>query len=137
MGKKVILSGLLAGFLMLIVGFAVSFVFQIFFPELMGEYTSKIFRPWTDPLMMLYFLHPFLMGVVFAWAWDLTKVKFKGTVWQRGFNFGVFVWAIAVFPGMFITYSSFMVSLTMIISWTVMGFVNAIVAGWVFAKLNK
>jgi uncharacterized membrane protein YraQ (UPF0718 family) len=38
---------------------------------------------------------------------------------------------------MLITYSSFVVSLLMIISWLVMGLVNGIVAGWIFAKLNK
>lgn len=137
MGKKIILSGLLAGVLMLIAGFAVSFIFGLIFPGLQTEYMSGVFRPWTDPLMMLYFLFPFVTGLVFAWAWDLTKRNFKGTLWQRGAKFGMFIWVVCSIPGMLITYSSFVVSLTMIFSWLVMGLVNGIVAGWIFARFNK
>jgi membrane protease YdiL (CAAX protease family) len=137
MGKRIIWPGLLAGLLMLIIGFIVSWIFGLIFPGLMAEYESGIFRAWEDPLMMLYFLYPFVLGVCYAWVWGLSKDKFKGTVWQRGAKFGLFLWIVFSIPGMLITYSSFVVSLLMIISWLVMGLVNGIVAGWIFAKLNK
>ncbi|MBU0907108.1 MAG: hypothetical protein KKE05_03025 [Nanoarchaeota archaeon] len=135
--KKIILPGLLAGLLMLIVGFVVSWVFGLIFPGLNAEYASGIFRAWQDPIMMLYFLYPFVLGICFAGVWGLSKGKFKGTLWQRGAKFGLFVWAVFSIPGMLVTYSSFVVSLTMIFSWLVMGLANGVVAGWVFAKMNR
>ncbi|HCC60054.1 MAG: hypothetical protein A2402_01385 [Candidatus Staskawiczbacteria bacterium RIFOXYC1_FULL_37_43] len=135
--KKVIVSGLLAGLVIFIASMLASKIFGVIFPWLDAEYQNEsIFRPWTDPLMLLYFAYPFLLGIILAWFWQKTKSIFGENI-KGGVNFGVVYWAITSIPGMFITYSSFQVSLLMIISWSVAGLIGAVLAGIVFVKLDS
>ena len=55
----------------------------------------------------------------------------------KGATFGLVMWLIATVPGMVASYSSFPLSILTIISWTIGGLANAIVAGFVFAKLDS
>ena len=78
-----------------------------------------------------------ILGIVLAWIWDKTKSLVEGkTAIERAYKFGLAYWVIAGIPGMFITYSSFQVSLAMIVTWSFSGLVEAVVAGWIFAKKN-
>lgn len=136
--KKIFWTGLLAGVVITIVGMAVGYVFKLIFPALNAEFMSGLYRPWSDPLMQAYFAYPFILGWALAWAWNKTRPLFTcGSFWCRGASFGLAYWVVASIPGMFITYSSFYVSLPMIISWTVGGLLSAICAGWVFARFNN
>jgi hypothetical protein len=135
--KKIIWPGILAGIAMLVIGMAVSYLFMIL-PSVAADYSnSSIMRSWSDPLMSLFFLYPFVLGIALAWVWNRTKNLFKGNTWKRGLKFGFAYLIIATIPGMLISYSSFPLSLWTIISWIVSGFVNAVVAGLIFAKMNK
>jgi hypothetical protein len=133
--RKIVGPGLLAGLLMLIVGMVLNIAIEKMIPGIMAEYkTPGLFRPWTDPLMQIYFAYPFILGLALAYAWD----KIKGCLGENkvwAFVWGLFL--VATLPGMFITYSSFQVSLAMVLSWTICGIVNVLVAGLVFAKMNS
>jgi len=137
MTKKFILSGLVIGLINFIASMLVSQIFKIVFPAINAEYTNfNLFRPAQDPLMLLFFVYPFLLGIIFAWFWDKTKNVF-GTDMKGGINFGFTYFIIATIPGMFITYASMPYSLIMIVSWLVGGLVNAVLAGIILVKLNK
>ncbi len=136
--KKVILPGILAGVLMLIIGMGVSYLFNFIFPSVAAEYNNiALFRPWSDPLMQIYFAYPFLLGIILAWAWDKSKSLFKGGQGKRAVNFGLAYFLIAGIPGMFITYSSFQLSFLIIFTWLISGLINGIIAGLVFVKMNR
>ena len=123
-------KGLIAGVAILVVGFGLSWILQQIFPSLKNEFeNTAIFRPWDDPLMMGFFLHPFILGVVLAYLWD--KVKAKDPL-----EFAKLYFVIATIPGMFISLVSFQLSFLMIISWTGAGFLEALVAGYVFTKVK-
>jgi hypothetical protein len=137
--KKIVWPGILAGVAILIVEiFITTNLFYFLFPSMVSEYKNiSIFRPWNDPLMSLYFLYPFLLGLVLAWFWNKTKNLFKGKeILKRGLRFAWTYFIIAGLPGMFITYSSFQLSWAIVLSWTVGGFIDAFIAGWIFAKMN-
>lgn len=137
--KKIFLPGLIAGIAMLVANMLLNQLVHYLFPAIVAEYENPgLFRPWSDPLMSLFFLHPFLLGFILAWVWNKIKSLFvSGSVWQKGARFGFAIWLISSIPGMFISYSSFPVSLGMISSWLLSGLINAIIAGWIFAKMNK
>lgn len=137
--KKVFLPGLVAGIAMLIVSMLVNQFVNMFVPSVAAEYVNPaLFRPWSDPLMSLFFLHPFVLGFILAWVWNKVKTLFiAGSVWQKGARFGLVVWLVASIPGMLISYSSFPVSLAMISSWLISGLISVVVAGCIFAKMNK
>lgn len=131
--KKIILPGLSLGVIMLIVGMVVNYLFMLI-PSVSADYSSGFMRSWSDPLMMLFFLYPFVLGLVFAWLWAKTKESFKGKM--RGCYFGWLLFFLTTVPGMFVTYTSFNLSFLTILSWTVSGLINAKIAGFFLAKFN-
>lgn len=134
--KKIILPGIVSGIVTLILGMGVSYFFKLC-PAVAADYLNpNLIRSWQDPLMSLFFFHPFIQGIILAWAWNRSKTLFQGTWTDRGIKFGFVIWFIASVPGMFISYSSFPLSLTTIISWTVSGLINGIASGIIFAKMN-
>ena len=135
--KKIILSGLLTGLVLFLASQIVSQIFGIIFPSINAEYQNpNLFRSFKDPLMLLFFVHPFLVGVLLAWFWNKTKIIF-GENMRGGIKFGLSYWVIATIPGMFATYSSMPYSLVIVMSWLVSGLVEALLAGIILSKLNK
>lgn len=135
---KKFLIGLSVGAVMLIAGMIVGQIFQLLIPEMKMEYQNpNLFRPWSDPLMSLMFVEPFLLGFIFVWLWEKTKTVINGdTQLERGLKFGLIYWAVT-FPGMIMSYSSFPVSFTLVLSWTLSGLIQAICAGILLSKWMK
>lgn len=131
-------NGLIAGVVIFLLGFLVTWLVEIIFPGIAKEYQNPaIFRPWEDPLMLAFFAYPFIFGVVSAYLWELLKGHLKGTPVNKALEFGKIYFIIATIPGMFITYTSFKLSLALVLLWTASGFLDAFIAGFVFTKLNK
>ena len=135
---KVLISGVAAGVCVLAFSVAFSMVFGMVFPGVAQEYVSAVFRPWSDPLMSLFFLYPFVLGLALAWAWPKVNAALHGkSEIEKGAKFGFGYWVVAGIPGMLMSYSSFNVSLLMVLGWSVAGLAEAMIAGIVIAKLQK
>jgi hypothetical protein len=135
---KTIKIGLIAGILILIGSVLYGIVGNILFPGIEKEYqNTSLFRPWSDPRMIAFFLHPFLLGVVLSFAWrKFHHVIHAETPTKKGVKFGMAYFFVAVIPGMFISYMSFQVSLLMVLSWTINGLIEGVLAGLTFVYLN-
>jgi len=137
MFKKIVLSGLLAGIIMLAVGMSISAIMAAIVPSLKPQYSNtRLFRSMDDPIMALYFVHPFFLGIVLAWIWSTIKAVFSGKsdtsrVWQ----FAIGYWLVSL-SGMLISYSTFQVSFLMVASWTIAIFIESIVVAYLFTKIN-
>jgi hypothetical protein len=135
--KKVVWPGIVSGLGMVIIGWIISSIINLIFPALVIEYQNiAIFRPWSDPLMSLYFVAPFVLGIVLAAVWNKVKMHFSGSVFKRGANFGLFYWLVSI-AGMVISYGTFQISLMMTISWTITGLFQAIIAGIIIVSMNS
>ena len=136
--KKIVVPGLIAGAVMLIVGMILNWLWGVLFPSISSEYqNTAIFRPFTDPLMSYIFIHPFVVGLILAWVWDKTKGLFRQRdVFWRCCQFATAYWVVTI-PGMLISYSSFQVSLMLIITWSLTILGQVIAAGYVFAKMER
>ena len=123
-------KGLLAGLANLVVGLGINQLVGVLLPAVASQYqNTAMFRPWSDPLMTVYFAYPFILGLVAAYLWDKVGKP-------KPLEFAKFYFIIATIPGMFITYTSFQISLMMVLLWAVTGFVQAWVAAWVFTKVK-
>lgn len=131
--KKIIWPGLLFGVIALIVNLIVSYLFMLI-PSVSADYSSGVMRSLQDPLMMVFFLYPFILGIVFAWLWNTTKGSFRGK-W-RACSFGWMLFCLTTIPGMFITYTSFNLSFLTILGWTVSGLITAKIAGFLLVWMN-
>lgn len=135
--KKIIWPGIIAGAINLILALAVSYLF-IRFPQVAADYNNqKLIRPWADPLMSVFFLYPFLFGIILAWAWNKTKSLFNGSQTLRAGKFGLSIFLITSIPGMFVSYTTFPLAFLTILSWLLSGLIVSIVAGLVFVKMNR
>lgn len=138
MVKDILVPGLAAGIVMLIAFMAVGWVFNMIFPGLQSEYYNPMFRPWSDPLMMYMYVHPFIVGIIMAAVYSKVKKLVKGKNWyEKGMRYGFYWWIVYGIPGMLMTVSTFTVSIPMVVSWTVAGLIEYMLAGKVLAKMMK
>jgi membrane protease YdiL (CAAX protease family) len=136
--QKIFWTGLVVGIAMTIVNTLLNGLMNVLFPAMQEAYMNNpVFRPWDDPLMMLFFAYPLVLGFALAWVWDKTKQLFSGSACQKGFHFGLIYFFVLGLPMFLINVSSFNLPIGIIFSWSVMGVVNGIVAGMVLAKINK
>lgn len=136
--KKIIYFGVVSGVAMLILSVILGFVFKTVFPNIAAEYNNmSIFRPYSDPLMSLFFLQPFVLGIALAWLWPIVKPAFKGGKLSRGVRLGLIYFVVGTIPGMYATLTSFQLSWQIVLSWTLAGLIEAGAAGIIFAHLDK
>ena len=137
--KKVLISGLVAGLIILLVGIILGPAFSVVFPALNAEYSdTNLFRPFSDPLFLsIYLVHPFVVGILLSWLWSKTKSIIKGEdSYKKGIRFGFMYWVIMLL-GLALSYASSPISLLMIISWSVIVLTQALCAGLIYTKMNK
>lgn len=136
--KKVLIPGILAGATMFVMSLLMGPVTHFLFPSVQAEYQNPaLFRAWSDPLMSLYFLQPFMVGLILAWVWDKTKGLFKkNDRCPKGLSFALIYW-VTTLPGMFMSFSSFPISLAMVITWSLSILAQALVAGVILTKFNQ
>lgn len=136
--KKLVLSGLLAGFVMLLVCIGLSSFVMKFCPTLMSQYNNtSLYRSMKDPIAMLFIFHPFALAMILAFIWDKTKKIFTAKSFlSRGIQFGI-VYFITVIPGLFISYVTSPYSIEMVFSWTISVLLGALAAGVCFEKVNS
>jgi hypothetical protein len=133
--KKIILSGLLAGMVLLILSIGGLYATIWFFPGVAVQYYDPAFDTQAGRYM-IYFAHPFVIALALAWFWDRFKGVLTGGFLTKGIEFGLVYALIAIFPVMWLIYSAMSVSLAMVATWWVFGLLQGLFAGLVFEKLN-
>lgn len=138
LSKKHISWGLLAGILMIVVGFIVNFIFAWIFPSFQEIYLdTHIFVDMTTPRSMLFWLYALVLGIGLAWLYDMVKKQLDKKPCKAGLQFAWIFFVINGIPMFLINVSSFNLPVAMIFSWTIMSFLNGWVAGCLFAKKLK
>jgi len=133
--KKIIISGLTAGVILLILSILGLYATIWFFPTVAAQYYNPSFDNQSGRYM-LYYAHPFVIGLALAWFWDRFKGALKGSFLTRGIEFGLIYALVAIFPSMWLTYSALSVSLPMVATWLTFGLLQGLIAGLVFGKAN-
>lgn len=133
--KKILISGLIAGVILFIISYGGLYLAIRFFPTLFIEYNGPLFNS-DGSRDVLFYMHAFIISLALSWFWDRFKLLFKGHSLLRGLEFGFVYAIIALLPIMWISYSALDITLAIVISWFLYGFIQAIIAGVVFAKIN-
>ncbi len=131
--KKLIGIGILAGVLMALAGFAVNYVFELIYPSFKAIYSNTdIFIGWDDPRMNFFWLYPITLGIALAWLYGMLPKKAK-----EPFAFAGIYFFVGALPAFFINVGSFNLPVMMIASWSIMSYVNGLIAGLLFKKMLK
>jgi hypothetical protein len=133
--KKILIPGILTGIFLLISSFIALFLTIKLFPSLAWEYFGPTFN--TDGSRdILFYIHPFLLGLALAWFWNRVKEIFTGNSIAKALEFSLIYAAIATIPTMWITFSAINISLEMVLTWILYGLFQALVAGSILSRLN-
>lgn len=133
--KKVLISGLIAGFVLFILSYGGLYVGIMLFPTLFIEYNNPLFNS-DGSRDLLFYLHAFVFSMALSWFWHRFKELFSGPLVLRGLEFGAVYSLVALLPVMWITFSSLDITLIIVLTWFFYGMMQAIVAGLIFAATN-
>ena len=133
--KKIIVSGLIAGVVLLIFSVAGLYLTIWFFPNLALQYYDPAFNN-EGHRYLIYFIHPFIISQGLSWFWDRFKEKLTGSYIALGIEFGLVYVIIAIIPMMCLIYSALSISTTMVATWLVFGLLQGTISGLLFEKIN-
>ena len=133
--KKVLISGAIAGIILFLVSIVSLYVTIFLLPNLALQYYNPAFKS-TSSGSIMYFIHPFIISFALAWFWDRFKGQLGKSFWIKDLEFGIIYSLVAVLPGMWLIYSAMSVSFEQVLTWFAYGFVQAVIAGVVFARFN-
>jgi len=102
--KRVLVGGIAAGIVIFAVSFVADLVIAAIFPY--DIFSLGGMRAKQDPLMVLFFLHPWVLGFAMAAAFEKFRGCFRSKGLCRGKAFGIYVWLLAGLPSAFIVYTS-------------------------------
>jgi hypothetical protein len=133
--RRILIPAVVSGLVLLGLGYIILYATIYALPGLVEEYYDPIFWPGSDRAV-LFFAHPFVLSFALAWLWDRFNKEVTGPWLLRGLKFGLVYGLIATLPSMWITFSAIAVSLSMVLTWFAYGLMQAVVCGFILAKLN-
>lgn len=133
--KKILISGLTAGAVLLVLSILMLNVAIVMFPKTFDEYYNETFNN-NGQRDIFFYIHPFILSLGLAWFWQRFKGMFKGNFILKGLELGVVFAIVAILPTMWITYSAIAVSFIVVGTWFLYGVVQTCIAGIIFGKMN-
>lgn len=133
--KKILISGLVAGIVLLIFSVAALYLTILLFPAMALQYYNPAFQS-GNSRDILYYIHPFVLSLMLAWFWERFKGVLTGGFTMRGIEFGLIYSLVATLPAMWIIFSAMSVTFAMVLMWFVYGLLQSIIAGLICEKIN-
>ena len=133
--RKIFISGSITGVILVIFSFVALYATILLLPNVALEYYDSAFRS-NGAGTILYYFHPFILALALAWFWDRFKGVFKGNFMMRGIEFGMVYLVVATLPAMWMIYSAMSVTIIVVLTWLAYGFIQAVIAGLIFERLN-
>jgi hypothetical protein len=133
--KTIVVSGIVAGIVVLALSMIVSTATQALFDY--NVMTLVGMRSVNDPIGMLFFLHPFVVGLAMAILHDFTKKSFTGTAFRKGTVLGLLGWIVYGIPSAFIVFSSMDYPIGFTVNSVIGSLLYMLGAGITITKLSK
>jgi hypothetical protein len=133
--KTIVVSGIVAGIVVLVLSMIVSTTTQAVFAYNVLTLTGM--RSVNDPVSILFFLHPFVVGLAMAILYDFAKKSFTGTAMRKGVVLGLLGWTVYGIPSAFIVFSSMDYPIGLAVNSVIGSLVYMLGAGITIAKLSK
>ena len=133
--KTIVISGIVAGIVILALSMLISTATQAFFDYNVLALAGM--RSVNDPVSMLFFLHPFVVGLAMAILYDFAKKSFTGTVIRKGIVLGLLGWIVYGIPSAFIVFSSMDYPIGFTVNSVIGSLVYMLGAGITITRLSK
>jgi hypothetical protein len=103
-GKKILVGGILAGIVIEVISLSFSWLTQWIWKYDMLELGGM--RTTDDPLMVFFFIHPWVLGFALAFVYSHFEKSIKGDYFHKGAIFGLLMWIVIAIPNAVIVFSS-------------------------------
>ena len=133
--KRIFISGGVTGLVLVIFSIVALYSTIWLLPGIAIEYYDSAFRS-NGRGAVLYYIHPFILSLALAWFWERFKGVFTGNYVMRGIEFGLVYLIVSTLPAMWMIYSAMSVTLVIVLTWLAYGFIQAVIAGLIFERLN-
>jgi len=133
--KNILFSGFASGLVIFAVWMAVSMLIQLVAPYdvlALGGMRAK-----EDPVMLLFLLHPWVIGFALAVVYQQVAGALTGTGTQKGVKFGLLMWLVSSLPSAFIVFTSMDYPPAFTVSSVVSSLISMPLAGAATAKLME
>lgn len=128
--RSLIIPGLVGGFILLVISFAADMVTQFVAPYSILQVPGM--RSISDPVMMLYFVYPFIFAFIAAILWQIIRGSLPENQKSAAWQFAGILFLVVIVPNIWVIYTSmsypagFYISniLTGVIGYPIIGFLN-------------
>ncbi|MBK8699670.1 MAG: hypothetical protein IPN29_09020 [Saprospiraceae bacterium] len=129
-------KGIIAGIAVFLASYGGLYAAISLKPDLFIDYINPIFNS-DGSRDMFFYVHPFILCFALAILWNRFRRFLPGGVLVKGLEFGAMYALVALIPVMWITYSAIDVTMVMVFTWLLYGFVQASLVGIIFAWLDE
>ncbi len=133
--KKILVSGIVSGFVIAVVFWAFSLAAQSVFSYDAMKLGGM--RDANDPVVMLFFLYPWVLSFAMTIAYAKIGEVFQGSAVWKGKKLGLLAWLLAGIPSAFLVYTSMNYPCGFTVNSVVGSLVYMIAGGITIAKLME
>lgn len=133
--KKFLSAGLAGGLVIVMISYIADIIVQTTYPYDVMSFGGM--RAPEDPLMLLFFLHYWVISFAMAYVWTHLNLFFPGDLAMQGRRYGFLMWCVASVPSTFIVYTSMDYPLGFTLSSLLGSFVYMIAAGFVIVRFME
>jgi len=103
-GKQVFVGGIVAGVIIFAISWIFSWLTQTIWQYNVLELAGM--RGVDDPISILYFIYPWVLGFSLACTYSYVYNAFDGGVVSKGWKFGILMWIVVSITSAFLVFSS-------------------------------
>ena len=133
--KRIVVSGIAAGFVILVISTLISTATQALFNYNVLNLAGM--RSVNDPISILFFLHPFVVALGLAVLYDFARNSFTRSAMRNGITLGLLGWIVYGIPSAFIVFSSMSYPIGFTVNSLVGSLVYMVCAGIMITRLSK
>lgn len=133
--KNFLFSGALAGIVIFIIIMVVNYLMQIVFS---GYDVNALpgMRALDDPILMMFFLYPLVLGFAMAFVYQKVKEALPGSYMDKAKKYALLAWLLSGLPSIWVVYTSMNYPIAFTVDQIVGSIIYTFAAAVVIAKLS-
>ncbi|WP_146201170.1 hypothetical protein [Methanospirillum lacunae] len=128
-------AGFAGGFILLIISFVADFATQFVTPYSIFEVPGM--RSISDPVMMLYFVYPFIFAFIAAIIWQIIRGSLPENQKSAAWQFAGILFILVIVPNIWVMYTSMLYPTGFYISNILTGVIGYPAIGYLNARFNR
>ena len=131
--KQIVVVGIVAGIVIEVISLVVSWLAQSIWQYKVMELAGM--RPITDPVAVLFFVYPWVLGFALSYVFSYFEKSFEGNSIAKGWKFGLLLWIVVSVPSAFLVFASMSYPVGFTANSIIGSFIYMIAAGIVIVKI--